>query len=160
MILGIDPGLDGALASLHGSAVCVYDTPTLKGVKRDYDLRTMSERLAELCADGVKMAILERVHAMPGQGVSSMFNMGRGYGIWLGLLAAHRVPYELVLPQRWKKVMLPDMDRSSKDSSRLRAMQLFPDCAAQLTRKKDHNRAEALLIAAYGQRLVGGHTAV
>ena len=97
-------------------------------------------------------AYLERAQAMPKQGVTSMFNYGKGFGLWLGLLIGIGIPYTLVSPRRWKAVMLSDMGKD-KGASILRAKQLFPQCASQLQLVKDHNKAEALLIAAYGQRL-------
>ena len=95
---------------------------------------------------------IERAQAMPKQGVTSMFNYGKGFGLWLGLLIGIGFPYTLVSPRRWKASMLSDMPKD-KGASILRAKQLFPASARELTRVKDHNRAEALLIAAYGQRL-------
>lgn len=94
---------------------------------------------------------LEQVHSMPKQGVASSFNFGRGFGLWEGLLAGMRFPYTLVSPQRWKKAMLADMAKD-KGASVLRAKQLFPNCVEQLKLVKDHNKAEALLLAEYGRR--------
>ncbi len=97
-------------------------------------------------------AYIERAQAMPKQGVTSMFNYGKGFGLWLGLLIGIGLPYTLVSPRRWKAAMLSDMPKD-KGASILRAKQLFPQCASQLQLVKHHNRAEAPLIAAYGQRL-------
>jgi hypothetical protein len=84
---------------------------------------------------------------MPGQGVRSMFTCGLGLGVWLGILAAVALPHTRIRPHIWKKALGLGQD---KEASRLRAMQLFP--SAELRRKKDHGRAEALLLALYGQR--------
>jgi len=91
--------------------------------------------------------VIEEAQAMPGQGTRSMFQTGLGMGIWLGVLAALQLPYRRVRPQIWKKAFGLGKD---KEASRLKAMQLYP--GADLRRKKDHGRAEALLLAFYGQR--------
>lgn len=96
--------------------------------------------------------ILEQVHAMPKQGVASSFNFGRGLGLWEGLIVGIGFPYTLVSPQRWKKKMLADMGKD-KGASVLRAKQMFPSIASELKLVKDHNKAEALLLAAWGQQL-------
>ncbi|MFM6207166.1 hypothetical protein, partial [Planktothrix sp.] len=93
--------------------------------------------------------ILESVHAMPGQGVSSMFSFGLGYGVWLGIVAALNVPIEFVTPQAWKKYYSLGPD---KEASRVKALQLFPSQASELKLKKHHGRAEALLLAEYLRR--------
>ena len=94
---------------------------------------------------------LEKVHSMPGQGVRSMFSMGEGYGIWKGIITALGYPLHLITPQEWKKEMMGGMGKE-KDASRLKAMQLFPKIADQLQLKKDHGKADALLIAEYLRR--------
>ena len=153
--IGVDPGLDGAVAILNatGSLCVIRDTPTLtiggpRGKRREYNLRLMSTLFppAEEC-----VVFIERVHSMPGQGVRSMWTMGFGSGAWLGILSALGIKYELVTPQRWQKVML-DGQGKGKDATRGQAMALFPSVAGQLNRKKDHGRADALLIAEYGLR--------
>jgi len=157
--IGIDPGLDGAMAVLFGlpdSRPIIFDTPTLvigrNGKnKREYNLREMATRFRPYTFAPV-LVYIEQVHSMPGQGVRSMFSMGYGVGAWEGLLAGFNFSYTRVHPQRWKKVMLDGMGHD-KDAGRLRAMQLFPGIADQLARKKDDGRADALLIAEYGRRL-------
>jgi crossover junction endodeoxyribonuclease RuvC len=89
---------------------------------------------------------------MPKQGVASSFSFGQGLGMWQGIIAALGLPLEMPSPQRWKKEMLADQGKD-KDASRFKAIQLFPTLAVQLSRVKDDGRAEALLMAAYGQRL-------
>ena len=169
--LGIDPGISGAVALLlPNGSVRFWDTPSIKtGGKRDYDGMHMQEILlealdravdAENLPEGTNVeplglhlhVYIERAQAMPKQGVTSMFNYGKGFGLWLGLLIGIGIPYTLVSPRRWKAVMLSDMPKD-KGASLLRVKQLFPQCASQLQLVKDHNKAEALLIAAYGQRL-------
>jgi crossover junction endodeoxyribonuclease RuvC len=151
--IGIDPGLAGALAILdhHGALQALYDTPTLtlpasRGTRQDYDLPGLVALLAPYAGAQVHVT-LEESQAMPGQGVRSMFTIGVGFGVWLALLAALALPYTRVWPAIWKKALGLSKD---KEASRLRAMQLFP--GADLRRKKDHGRAEALLLAWYGMK--------
>lgn len=157
--LGIDPGISGAVALLRPEdQVRFWDTPSIKsGGKREYDAVGMHVILvqADMALDdiiGLRLhAYVERSQAMPKQGPTGMFNYGKGYGLWLGLLIGLGIPYTLVSPRTWRKVMMPDMAKD-KGASLLRAKQLFPQCAAQLQLVKDHDKAEALLIAAWGQR--------
>lgn len=95
---------------------------------------------------------IEEVHSMPKQGVASTFSFGKCFGAILGVLAALGVPYELVSPKMWRKMMGV---RGDKDESRMIAMRLFPWLQDRLSRKADHNIAEAILIASYGMRKLG-----
>jgi Holliday junction resolvasome RuvABC endonuclease subunit len=154
--IGIDPGLDGAIAVMCEGSITLIDTPTVcNGKKRDMDLYTIVRLLKGLSNSQDVMAAIESVHSMPGQGVASTFSFGKGFGMWLGILAALNIPHQAVAPQTWKKVMLADGGKE-KDASRVKAMQLYPQIADQLSRKKDHGRADALLIAAWAQRAVYG----
>jgi len=151
IILGIDPGLSGALAFLDARAntIEVVDMPTVE-VKRNNKLKR--EVSAQLVADivvkrHVGAAFVERVNAMPGQGVTSVFSFGRSTGILEGVLAAFDIPTTLVTPKAWQKAMAV---RDGKDGSRERAMQLFPASAELFQRKKDDGRSDASLIAKYG----------
>lgn len=152
LIIGIDPGLDGAIAFLQSDGQSeVIDTPTItvqktKGKKREYDLAEMVRMIGRHISPGRSITVgLEHVHAMPGQGVTSMWSMGYGSGAWEGIIAALGLPLTRISPQKWQKVMLNGM--KGKEGSRLRAIQLFPEI--NLSRKKDHGKADALLIAAY-----------
>ncbi|KKM76262.1 hypothetical protein LCGC14_1382060 [marine sediment metagenome] len=151
-IVGIDPGLGGAVAFIMRDDLAVVDdVPVIQvGKKREYNAPEMAEILRCWSPDHV---YIEKVHSMPKQGVASSFNFGKGFGLWLGIVATLGIPYTLVTPQRWKGKML-DGQRRGKGDARLRATQLFPELASSLTRVKDDGRAEALLIAAYG-RLTG-----
>jgi len=163
-IIGIDPGLNGAIASINPQTkqCIVFDTPTLTiksktKNKNEYDIQSMISLLSSI--EDIHSVYLEKVHSMPGQGVASMFSMGYGYGLWIGILAALKIPYNLVIPQQWKKVMLSGMtseDKQNKKTSIIRAQQLYPDAKIFGTRGggKD-GRAEALLIATYGIRELG-----
>jgi hypothetical protein len=149
MLVGIDPGLTGAVAVLKSDGAAeVYDTPTLtlkvsRGTKQVYDVPGMCTLLQRYAGAGLHV-VIEEAQAMPGQGVRSMFSCGLGMGAWLGLLAALALPYTSVRPGVWKKA-LGLGGGQDKEASRHRAHQLFP--GADLRRKRDHGRAEALLLA-------------
>jgi len=153
IILGIDPGLSGAMAFLDTDTgiIAVEDMPTVE-VKRNNKLkREVSPQLvaAIIIKRHVGAAYLEKVNAMAGQGVSSVFSFGRSAGIMEGVLAAFDIPTTLVTPQAWQKAMNV---RDGKDGSRERAMQLFPASAELFQRKKDDGRSDAALIAKYGSQ--------
>jgi crossover junction endodeoxyribonuclease RuvC len=150
--LGIDPGLQGAVAILDaaGALVALHDVPTLtlvtsRGTRHEYDLPGMAALLAPYGQNA--HVLIEEAQAMPGQGVRSMFMIGLGFGAWLGMLGAFGLAHTRVRPAVWKRRLgLP----GDKEAARLRAIQLFP--AADLRRKHDHGRAEALLLAYWGWR--------
>jgi crossover junction endodeoxyribonuclease RuvC len=151
MLVGIDPGLCGAVAVVHAdNAVEVHDTPTLtvrtsRGVRQVYDVPGMVALLTPY--DGAPLhVVIEEAQAMPGQGVRSTFSTGVGWGVWLGILGALALPYTSVRPTVWKRAM--GLAGKDKEQARARAIQLFP--GADLRRKKDHGRAEALLLAWWG----------
>lgn len=157
LIIGIDPGKTGAVAViLTGNPPVVYvirDTPILNGEYDIIGMANMLENIGEFYQpDGV---FIEKVHSMPGQGVASMFNFGMGYGMWLGVIAALKLPYSLVTPQSWKKELMEG--KKEKDDARMRAMELYPKAHDLLYRKKDIGRADALLIAEYGRRKLYGN---
>jgi crossover junction endodeoxyribonuclease RuvC len=153
MHIGIDPGLSGAVAVLtaDGTLEALYDTPTLtlatsRGRRQEYDVPGLVALLGPYRGAQVHVAI-EEAQAMPGQGVRSMFTCGVGFGVWLGVLAALQLPHSRVRPFVWKRALGLSKD---KEQARLRAQQLFPQ--ADLRLRKHHGRAEALLLARYGQR--------
>lgn len=152
--IGIDPGQTGAVAIITDKEVNLYDTPT-ETVKKGKSNKTehLPAGMASLLRGHYPCHVfIESVHSMPGQGVASMFGFGKGFGIWIGILAALEIPYTFVTPQAWKKALLPG--QSDKDAARGRAMQLFPFQTPLLLRKKDIGRADALLIAEYGRRQI------
>lgn len=153
--IGIDPGLTGAVAIIGSSDIVFSDIPILnvltgKKNKPEYNIAEMVRMIKEIIKNDQRSFCvgIEKVHAMPKQGVTSSFNFGKGYGIWLGIISAFEIPYTLITPRAWKKVMMEGMGKE-KDASRLRAIQLFPQCAQELNLKKHHGRADALLIAEY-----------
>lgn len=154
--IGIDPGLDGAIAVLRDTKLeALYDMPTLKvGKKREPAVSEIAKELGRyqgLLWPELRIGI-EHVHAMPKQGVTSTFRFGYGYGLLVGIIAATGFPFERVTPQRWKRDMLHGLPKA-KHASLLRARELFP--AADLRLAKHHGRADALLIAEWLRRQVG-----
>ena len=154
LIIGLDPGLSGAVAFLNDqdNDLKVFDTPTLtlsRGgkAKREPDMVELARIVG--AAGPIAHAFVEQVGAMPGQGVSSVFAFGKVYGAALGILAAHFIPLTLVSPVKWKRALGVPAD---KDGSRARASQLMPAHAGLWSRCKDDGRAEAALIAEYGRR--------
>jgi crossover junction endodeoxyribonuclease RuvC len=149
-IIGIDPGLTGAIAILEPDGkLTVHDMPTVE-VRRHRKLKREinSAVLAGiLTGHQLARAFVERVGAMPGQGVSSVFAFGRSTGIVEGILAARLIPVTYVAPQTWRK---DQAVRAGKDGSRLRASELLPGYAVEWRRAKDDGRAEAALIALWG----------
>jgi len=149
-IIGIDPGASGAIALLvSGVLISVHDMPTVT-VERN------KSQKRQVCPAGLSLlmqqlsphkAIVEKVSAMPGQGVSSMFSFGRSVGIIEGVLAAKQIPVTFVTPQSWQK---QSGAAKGKDGSRQRVMELFPSQAHLFARVKDDGRADAVLIALAG----------
>lgn len=155
-ILGVDPGASGALVIYNTTHhnLTVYDMPTVH-VKRG--ARVVNQVSASLVAGimtahKINYVFCEKVGAMPGQGVSSMFAFGRAAGIIEGVAAGIGLPFTLITPQEWQRGMHVI---GGKDGSRSRAAEFFPHHAMEFARKKDDGRADAALIAAYGATLVG-----
>jgi len=157
IVIGIDPGQTGAVVALEREGPVFYDTPTATfkksggGNKTDFVPAAMANILRDY--DPLNCHVfIEQVGGMPGQGVTSMFGFGKGYGMWIGIIAALRIPHTFVTPQRWKKEFM--LGKSDKDDGRLRAIELFPAAAEDLKLKKHIGRADALLIAEYGRRIL------
>ena len=146
MKIGIDPGISGAIAILQDddSLINVYDMPIMAGTGKRQQVN--ASELVKILSQANGISYVERVSAMPGQGVSSMFSFGTSYGIVLGVLAALQIPVVLVTPQRWKKIA--GLTGKEKDMARTLAQQLYPEAA--LGRKRDIGRADAILIARFG----------
>jgi crossover junction endodeoxyribonuclease RuvC len=153
IFIGIDPGLSGAIAFLdtEKGVLSISDMPTLEVKRNNKAKKEVSPHglanILTLGACGWKpTAVLERVGAMPGQGVTSVFSFGRSVGLVEGVLAAYNIPVSIVTPQAWQKAAGV---RGGKDGSRLRASELFPNYAELFARKKDDGRADAALMAWY-----------
>jgi crossover junction endodeoxyribonuclease RuvC len=149
-ILGVDPGLTGALALHRDGEWILLDMPIAGDAKRrEINGPELCRFLREHQPDH---AYLEYAAARPGQGVSSMFKFGVSYGATKMALAACGVPYTVVIPAKWKPAV-GIQTGADKEASRLRALQLFPDLAAYLSRKKDHARADAMLLTYFGMKV-------
>ena len=152
-IIGIDPGQTGGMALLvRGQVDSLYDMPVssrLHGKGQQIDAAELASMLRGAMLENPGLvAHVEAVSAMPGQGVSSMFRFGESLGIILGVIGALGIPFRWVTPQKWKKAA--GLIGKDKDAARTLAIQLHPECADRLTRKKDVGRADALLIARFG----------
>lgn len=152
MIIGIDPGQTGAIAFVtKGKVAALIDMPIMArthGKGQQVDPYALASALIEAGTANISGAVMEQVSAMPGQGVSSMFNFGESVGIIKGVLGALQIPVRFVTPQRWKK--MAGLMGKNKNAARTLAIQLHPEVADQLTRKKDIGRADAILIARFG----------
>lgn len=145
VVVAIDPGLNGGVAILGGTGhLKAFDIPTMgEKTKRRLNGAMLARFVIET---HVTCAVIEKASARPAQGVSSSFRFGMAFGQCLGILEALFIPMETVAPSRWKREMKLD---SSKENSRLRAIEMYPKYEHFFTRKKDHNRAEAALLASW-----------
>ena len=151
-IIGIDPGLSGAIAVLENNKVLnIFDIPVMsegKKNKRQLNSALLVNLLKENINKEEEVAVVvEQVNAMPGQGVTSMFNFGQTFGAIKGICASLGLPIFFVRPSKWKKHF--DLINSQKDSSRTKAIEMYPSLSSELSRKKDVNKADAILIARY-----------
>ena len=151
-VIGIDPGLSGAIAIMEDKKVLkTYDMPVMaegKKNKRQLNSALLVSLLKENIVSHEEVAVVvEQVNAMPGQGVTSMFNFGQTFGAIKGVCAALDLPIFFVRPSKWKKHF--ELINSSKDSSRTKAIEMYPKLSNQLTKKKDVNKSDAILIARF-----------
>ena len=154
LIIGIDPGLSGSICFMEdGKILDVIEMPTMaegKKSKRQVNgsqiYNEILKRINNLKKNDIRV-IIEQVSAMPGQGVTSMFNFGQSFGILKGICSAMQLPMYFVRPAKWKKYF--NLINSEKDASRTRAIEIFPYFSSQLSKKKDSNKADAILIASF-----------
>ena len=154
LVIGIDPGISGSICFFQdGKIIDVVEMPTMtdgkknkKQVNGSQIFNEISKRIRNLDKKEIKV-IIEQVSAMPGQGVTSMFNFGQSFGILKGICSAMQLPMYFVRPAKWKKYF--NLINSEKDASRTKAIEIFPYFASQLSRKKDSNKADAILIASF-----------
>ena len=154
LIIGIDPGISGSICFFDdGKIIDVVEMPTMtegKKNKRQVNgsqiYNEISKRISKYEKQNVRV-VIEQVSAMPGQGVTSMFNFGQSYGILKGICSAMQLPMYFVRPAKWKKYF--SLINSEKDASRTRAIEMFPYFSSQLSKKKDSNKADAILIASF-----------
>ena len=158
-VIGIDPGKDGAVARYGADGDLYIElTPTVKVTKREYDVADM-RRLLNSLAGHATFAFLEKQQAWHGQGVTSMFSIGQGYGLWEGLLVGLGIPYQVVRPQTWQREMLRDVQGKGKARAILAATRMFPDTDFRRTPKckgPHDGKCDAAMIAVYGHRYLLG----
>ena len=154
LIIGIDPGISGSICFLQdGKIIDVIEMPTMTEGKKNKRQVNGSQIYNEICKRINKnekqeiRIVIEQVSAMPGQGVTSMFNFGQSFGILKGISSAMQLPMYFVRPAKWKKYF--NLINSEKDASRTRAIEIFPYFSSQLSKKKDSNKADAILIASF-----------
>jgi crossover junction endodeoxyribonuclease RuvC len=152
IIFGIDPGVSGAISILEDKKILeVFEIPTMIDGKKNKRQINGSQvvNLMKKYLNGTKevIVVVEHVNAMPGQGVTSMFNFGQSFGIIKGICAALNLPIYFVRPAKWKKHF--DLLKTNKDASRTKAIQIYPEISEKISKKKDSNKADAILIARY-----------
>ena len=154
LIIGIDPGISGSICFFdNGKVIDVIEMPTMtegkknkKQVNGEQIYNEILRRIKNFEKQDIKV-VIEQVSAMPGQGVTSMFNFGQSFGILKGICSAMQLPMYFVRPAKWKKYF--NLIKSEKDASRTRAIEIFPYFSSHLSKKKDSNKADAILIASF-----------
>ena len=154
LIIGIDPGISGSICFLdNGKILDVIEMPIMtdgKKNKKQVNGSQVYNEITKIIKQFEKnqiRVVIEHVSAMPGQGVTSMFNFGQSFGILKGICTAMQLPMYFVRPTKWKKYF--NLLNSEKDASRTRAIEIFPYFSSQLSKKKDSNKADAILIASF-----------
>ena len=154
LIIGIDPGISGSICFLdNGKILEVIEMPLMTDGKKNKKqingsqvYNEITKRIKQFEKNQIRV-VIEHVSAMPGQGVTSMFNFGQSFGILKGICTEMQLPMYFVRPAKWKKYF--NLLNSEKDASRTRAIEIFPYFSSQLSRKKDSNKADAILIASF-----------
>ena len=154
-IIAIDPGISGSICFYEkGRITEILDMPTMtdgkknkKQVNGSQVYNEINSRIKSLVDKNDIRVVIEQVSAMPGQGVTSMFNFGQSFGVLKGVCSAMQLPMYFVRPAKWKKYF--NLINSENDASRTKAIQIFPYISPQLSRKKDANKADAILIACF-----------
>ena len=153
-IIGIDPGISGAICFFeNGKIIEIIDMPIMNDGKKNKKqvngaqiYNEIYEQIKNIPKHEINV-VLEQVSAMPGQGVTSMFNFGQSFGVIKGICAAMRLPLHFVRPAKWKKYF--NLLNSEKQASRTKAIEIFPEISQKLSKKKDINKADAILIASF-----------
>ena len=154
LVIGIDPGISGSICFFNdGKILDVIEMPTMNDGKKNKKqvngsqiFNEISKRINTLEKKQIKV-VIEQVSAMPGQGVTSMFNFGQSFGILKGICSSMQLSMYFVRPAKWKKYY--NLINTQKDASRTRAIEIFPYFSSQLSKKKDSNKADAILIASF-----------
>ena len=154
LIIGIDPGISGAICFFEdGQIKEIIDMPVMADGKKNKRQingpQIYNEILIRINKFQKKdiIVVIEQVSAMPGQGVTSMFNLGQSFGLIKGICFAMELPIFYVRPTKWKKYF--DLINSAKDASRTKVIEMFPQISHLLSKKKDANKADAILIASF-----------
>jgi crossover junction endodeoxyribonuclease RuvC len=159
LIIAIDPGINGAICFFeNGEVIDVLEMPTMaegKKNKRQVNghqlYNELSYRIKKYNMQNINV-VVEQVSAMPGQGVTSMFNFGQSFGVIKGICAAMQLPIFFVRPAKWKKHF--ELINTQKDASRTKAIEMFPKISSILSKKKDSNKADAILIASFYENII------
>ena len=154
LIIAIDPGISGSLCFFEeGKIIDIIEMPNMAAGKKNKRqvngaqiYNEISLRIKNFQKENIKV-VIEQVSAMPGQGVTSMFNFGQSIGVLKGICSAMQLPMYFVRPAKWKKYF--NLINSKKDASRTKAIEIFPYISAQLSKKKDSNKADAILLASF-----------
>ena len=154
LIIGIDPGISGSICFFeNGKILDVVEMPTMtdgkknkKQVNGSQIYNEITKRVNQTDKKNIRV-VIEQVSAMPGQGVTSVFNFGQSFGLLKGICSAMQLPMYFVRPAKWKKYF--NLINSEKDASRTKVIEIFPYFSSNLTKKKDSNKADAILIASY-----------
>ena len=153
-IIGIDPGISGAISFFEdGKILDVIDMPSMAEGKKNKrqvngaQIYNEIKKRIRIAQKGKVCVVIEQVSAMPGQGVTSMFNFGQSFGVIKGICAAMQLPMHLVRPAKWKKYF--NLLKTEKEASRTKAIEIFPQISHMLSKKKDVNKADAILIASF-----------
>ena len=154
LIIGIDPGITGALCFFeNGEVKDIVEIPSMAEGKKNkrqingpQTYNEISKRIEGLQKKNIAV-VIEQVSAMPGQGVTSMFNFGQSFGVLKGICSAMQLSMHFVRPAKWKKYF--GLIKTEKDASRTKVIEIFPYISGQLSRKKDSNKADAILIASF-----------
>ena len=154
LIIAIDPGISGSLCFFEeGKIIDIIEMPNMAAGKKNKRqvngaqiYNEISLRIKNFQKEDIKV-VIEQVSAMPGQGVTSMFNFGQSFGVLKGICSAMQLPMYFVRPAKWKKYF--NLINTKKDASRTKAIEIFPYVSAQLSKKKDSNKADAILLASF-----------
>ena len=154
LIIGIDPGISGSICFFDdGKILDVIEMPVMNEGKKSKKQVNGAQIYNEITKkinsnpETNTRVVIEHVTAMPGQGVTSMFNFGQSFGVLKGICSAMRLPMFFVRPAKWKRYY--NLINSEKDASRTRAIEIFPYFSSQLSKKKDSTKADAILIASF-----------
>ena len=154
LIISIDPGITGSICFFKNNKIIeVIEMPTMTEGKKNKKqvngaqiFNEISNRIRDIERENIRV-VIEQVSAMPGQGVTSMFNFGQSFGILKGICSAMQLPMYFVRPAKWKKYF--GLINSEKGASRTKAIEMFPYFSSNLSKKKDVNKADAILIASF-----------